>query len=44
MVARFEKTVPALPAAQLAAAVRTKPYAEVKALLAKASPVSLFIF
>jgi hypothetical protein len=44
MIARFEKTVPALPAAQLGAAVKTKPYADVKALLAKASPVGLFIF
>jgi hypothetical protein len=44
VISRFEKTVPPLPAAQLAAAVKTKPYAEVKALLAKASPVSLFLF
>jgi hypothetical protein len=44
VIARFEKTVPPLPAAQLGAAVKTKPYADVKALLAKASPVSLFIF
>src|SRR6185312_595168 len=41
---RFEQTVPLLPAADLGAAVKTKPYADVKALLAKASPVGLFIF
>jgi len=44
MVTRFEKTVPPLPVAQLAAAVRSKPFKDVKALLVNASPVSLFIF
>lgn len=44
VITRFEKTVPPLPAAQLAVAVRTKSFDEVKTLLAKASPVSLFIF
>jgi uncharacterized protein DUF302 len=44
VVSRYEKTVPPLPAAQLAAAVQSKPFKDVKALLAKASPVSMFIF
>jgi hypothetical protein len=43
-VERFEQTVPPLPAAQLAAALRSKPFAEVKSMLANASPVSLFVF
>jgi len=44
IVERYEKAVPPLPAAALAAAIKSKPYKDVQALLAKASPVSLFIF
>jgi len=44
VVARYEQTVPQLPTAALRTQLRTKPFAEVKAFLAKASPVSLFIF
>jgi hypothetical protein len=43
-VSRFEQAIPPLPAAQLAATLHTKTFADVKALLAAASPVSLFIF
>lgn len=44
VVSRYEITVPPLPAAQMLADLKTKPFAEVKKLLADASPVSMFIF
>jgi|GEM_PF-3657810 len=44
VVSRFEKTVPPLPTAQLAAALRSESFKAVQALLAKASPVSMFLF
>ncbi len=44
MVSRFEKTVPPLPMEKMVATLKAKPFAEVKALLAKASPVSMFLF